>query len=339
MHFDFLMCSERSGSNLITKVMNGHPDICGPFPSHLFRTFCLNYYRYGDLSIDSNWEALLSDMVFYLNRIPADWKTTITLDVLRDRVKERSLAAIGRVVYEYEAEAHGKKQLFVKENHSYTFAAYTLAHFPDAKFVHNVRDARDMAATWKRSAWKQFAVRGHLRMPGGVQTSAPIWKADQAGSIQVISYLRDIGRGMSVRFEDLITKSEEQAQQICEFLDIPYSAKMLEFHTDPLVVQNATWNSAWNDTAKPIQSDNRGFYRDILSETEIRYVEAVCAEEMEYFGYKRDYDSVGSIEELEKQLPDEMTIGRDMTEVEIANYAKVPEANNRIESRALYMAK
>ena len=332
MHFDFLMCSERSGSNLITKVMNGHPDICGPFPSHLFRTFSSNYYRYGDLAVDSNWETFLSDFAFYMSRIFANWKTTITLDILKERVKERSLASVGRAAYEYEAEAHGKKQLFVKENHTYSFAAYLLSHFPDAKFVYHVRDARDMAATWKRLAAKRT-----IRMGTGVQTAAPIWHADQAGSFKVLSYLRDIGRGLLVRFEDLVTQPERQARRICEFLDVPYTPKMLEFHTDPLVVQNATWNPSWNDLSKPIQSDNRGFYKEQLSEVEIRYVEAVCAEEMEFFGYKRDFDPVGSVEELEAQLPDEDSIGREQTEAENAGYANYPEALERVQSRALHL--
>ncbi len=337
MHFDFLMCSERSGSNLITKVMNGHPDVCGPFPTHLFRTFCNNYYRYGDLAIDSNWETFLSDCAFYMERIFAEWKTAITLDVLRERVKERSLAAVGRVAYEYEAEAHGKKQLFVKENHTYSIAAYMLSHFPDSKFVYHVRDARDMAATWKRSAWKQSAVKRTIRKGGGVQTAAPIWKADQAGSFKVLSYLNDIGRGILVRFEDLVTEPEEQARRICHFLNVRYSPQMLEFHTDPLVVHNATWNSAWSDLQMPIQGDNRGLYKEQLSETEIRYVEAVCAEEMEFFGYERDFDPVGSVEELAAELPDEDSIGKEQTEAESAGYARYPEALERVRNRTLHL--
>ena len=334
MQIDFLMCSERSGSNLITKVINGHPDICGPFPSHLFKTFCYNYYRYGDLRVDSNWETLLTDAAFYMDRLFSNWRSEITLDVLRKRVKERSLAAIGRVVYEYEAEANGKKQIFVKENQTYSFAAYLLSHFPDAKFVYHVRDARDMAATWRRLQKKL----PRLPKAAGVQTAAPIWQSDQAGSIKVLSYLRDSGRGLLVHFEDLVTKPEEQAQRICEFLGVPYSQKMLEFHKDPLVVQNAMWNDAWSDMQKPLLSENRGIYKKILTETEIRYVEAVCAEEMEYFGYKRDFDPVGSVEELAAELPDEASLGEEPTEAELKGFVRYPEALERVQSRALHLA-
>lgn len=30
INYTFLMCSERSGSNFITKLMNNHSQICGP---------------------------------------------------------------------------------------------------------------------------------------------------------------------------------------------------------------------------------------------------------------------------------------------------------------------
>ncbi len=61
MDFDFLFCSERSGSNLITKIMNAHPDICGPSPTHALRVFCHQYFRYGDLRNDAHWRVLIDD--------------------------------------------------------------------------------------------------------------------------------------------------------------------------------------------------------------------------------------------------------------------------------------
>ena len=56
-----LMCSERSGSNLITRMMGAHPDVCSPAPSHLIRILAENRCRYGDLQVDSHWDRLLND--------------------------------------------------------------------------------------------------------------------------------------------------------------------------------------------------------------------------------------------------------------------------------------
>jgi hypothetical protein len=326
MHFDFLMCSERSGSNLIAKIMNAHEDICGPFPSHMLRTFCNNYYRYGDLTVDSNWETLVSDVADYMGGIFANWKSTVTEEILKGRAKERTLAALYRVVYEYEAEAQGKNRLFVKENHAYTIAAYVLSHFPEPKYVHLVRDARDMATHWKRLA------------SGGVQTAAEIWKDDQAGSIKVISYLRDLGRGLQVRFEDLITEPEVQTQRVCDFLGITYSPSMLEFHKDPLVVANSSKMVSWEDLQKPINPDNQRIYRDGPSEAEVRYVELFCADEMEYFGYEPEYEPTKSIEELLPELPDEASTDREQTDVEIAAYKKHRANMRTVESRTLHLS-
>ena len=74
MHFDFLICSERSGSNLIAKIMNAHTQVCGPFPSHILRIFTQNLYRYGDIRRDENWDSLLDDLAVYHQSIFAQWK-------------------------------------------------------------------------------------------------------------------------------------------------------------------------------------------------------------------------------------------------------------------------
>ena len=80
MRFDFLICSERSGSNLITKLLDSHPEVCGPFPSHMVRTFSLNLNGYGDLNDDAAWSTLLDDAVFYINRIISLWKSDFRLE-------------------------------------------------------------------------------------------------------------------------------------------------------------------------------------------------------------------------------------------------------------------
>ena len=40
MLFGFLICSERYGSKLITKILDARPDICGPFVATGFYLSC-----------------------------------------------------------------------------------------------------------------------------------------------------------------------------------------------------------------------------------------------------------------------------------------------------------
>ena len=291
--FNFLLCSERSGSNLIAKVIDGHPAIAGPSPKHLFRHFCLNTTGYGDLSVDANWDAFLEDLALFHESAVATWKSAVTVEELKKAVAERTVFAALRYVHEKEARANGKEILFLKENHTYEFLAFLVAHFPESKFIWQVRDPRDMVLTWNEAKTKPG---------GGTRTAAAIWREDQYRSRLAYGFLRNLGRILLVKFEDLILKTEETAGRMCAFLGVPYSEAMLRFYEGDSATSNAVVSS-WKDLAKPIIKDNVNRYRTNLSEAEIRYVEAVCHEEMAALGYQREYDPIGSPEELAKDVP------------------------------------
>lgn len=324
MHFDFLVCSERSGSNLITKMVNAHPDICGPFPSHVFLTFLRNYYRYGDLSIDRNWMCLVEDIASYMGEKFAVWKTTLDVEKLLELNLRRTLADAARAFYEAEARHFGKSRLFVKENHAYRIADYLLSHFPEARFLIFVRDPRDMAATWKELA------------QGGVITGATQWREDQEGAIHLHSKLRDIGRSMLVSFESLVGEAERTLRSVCDFLECAYDPAMLDYREADLLRENSNLLESWRDLQGPLNPEEIGKYRRLLSEPERRYVEMTCAREMEVLGYERDFDSAEAIEELEEMIAPASETDRTMTDQEIEVYTRWGAAIQRIESRRLY---
>ena len=299
MQFDFLICSERSGRNLITRILDAHPGVCAPFPRHAFSTFALNYYKYGDISRNQNWEILVHDMAAYMNSGFSVWKTRVTPEMIFQNVKTRSLSEILRYIYELEAVAHHKKRIFVKENHAYAFLPFILNHFPEARFIHVVRDPRDMALTWKESAFY-----------GGVKTAVPVWLKDQQRSMQAYGFLKDLGLIIIVKFEEILSNTKYEAGRICDFLNIAYDDAMLNFYENDTVSDNLSRDplGGWADLKKPIIKDNFNRYRSHLSDAEIKYVESICKDEMEYFGYKRDFPNDSDLRVLENQLPDEDTI-------------------------------
>jgi hypothetical protein len=290
--FAFLICSERSGSNLITKIMDAHPEVCGPSPCHLIRASAPNLYRYGDLAADANWRALTEDIVQLYDCKIARWKTRVTIEQLRQAVGHRSLPAVIRWVFEKEARAHGKERLFVKENHAYSFLPFLLSHFPDSSFVYLVRDPRDMASEWKRTG----------PLPGQIRTAARQWQIDQRRSLEAFGFLKDLGRIHLLKFEDLLQRSEEVLGDLCAFLGIRYSPRMMDFHRGDLTIQNAGRQEAWADLGRPIIHDNFNLYPSRLSEAEIMFVETICAAEMERLGYERNFPNPPPLAELDSAL-------------------------------------
>lgn len=171
MKFDFLFCSERSGSNLVTKMMDAHPEICGPFPTQLMGFFIPNLYRYGDLSSNKNWQILVEDIVLYLNSMHSVWVSEFNTDKILNNVKERSFQAIHTYLYEQEAEVQGKSRLFIKDNHAYKSVGYIEAVFDKPKYVWVVRDPRDALV----------ALLENGILPGGARYVCNFWNNDQQG--------------------------------------------------------------------------------------------------------------------------------------------------------------
>lgn len=283
--FCFLMCSERSGSNFITKLMNGHSKICGPSTKHLFNPVARNLFRYEPLNDERNWEELLKDIHRLLSIDFSIWKTDLSVNDLKKLAPAGDIKALLANIFINEAEANGKDFVFVKENQVYEFMNFLIMNFQMAKYVYEVRDPRDMALSWKKNSVH----------PGGVVKAAKQWKYDQQNYLKWHYELKKEDQSYLIRYEDLIEFPETCLKEISSFLGFEYEPQMLEFYKDSLTQENAAKQPAWENLSKSILNNNKNKYLKELSEIEIQMVEAICYHEMKYFAY----DLENSIEVLE----------------------------------------
>ena len=294
MKFDFLLSSERSGSNLITKMLDAHPSVCGPAPSHMIRTFSQNILNYGDLKKDENWNALLNDVADIMRFQLGEWGMDFSAEELKCAIKERKLSHIVRYIHEKEADSLGKRRLFIKENKVYNFIEYLLIAFPDAKFLWLTRDPRDMALSYKKSS----------NHPGGIMRAAEIWANEQAELKKIYGYLQEEKKVLLLRYEDLLSNPEMHLKKVCDFFEIDYSDAMLGFHKEELTVKNAEKLRNWENLDKPVLTTNFNKYKTELSEKEITYIEKICGELMSFLKYDREYldvDTENFAEEVVEQ--------------------------------------
>lgn len=316
MQHVFLICSERSGSNLITRLLDAHPDVCGPPPSHLVRLLAGHANRYGDLADEREWERLLHDAVALLETSLAPWSVAWSVADLRRRVPVRSLGALVRTVVEAEAEAHGAGTLFLKENRLARFLPFVLHTFPEARFVAMVRDPRDMALSWKRSAV----------LRGDVVRAAHVWREDQAA---LLDLLAQFPRGRNLHlltYEDLVRDTAGALADVCAFLRLPAEPAMLEFHRGDAARDAAAVSSAWRNLAQPVLADNTGRWRRELDADEAAYVEHVGGPLLTAFGYAPEGPPPPDPVALEARL-------RARERHEKPEYAHVPAAERALRAR------
>ena len=320
----FLMCSERSGSNFITKLLNGHSKICGPSTKHIINPLARNIFRYEPLDDNENWNELLKDIHNLINVNFSVWKKTFSMDDLACLAPVGDVASLIRNIFKEEAKANGKQHVFIKENQVYEFMPFLLLNFSESKYIYQVRDPRDMALSWKKN----------LNSYGGVVVAARQWKLDQQNTLKNYNELKKRGRAFFVRYEDLITDPIKYIRQILCFIGLSYEETILDFHKDALTKKNAGMQEAWNNLSKGVISNNKEKYLLELAEEEIKAIEKICYEEMIYLGYKPKYTELelnkisdGYLDELEK------------TEDETLAYARTKGVLDNMEAKKCFYKK
>jgi hypothetical protein len=289
MSLFFLMCSERSGSNFISKLLNGHKNICSPSTKHIINPVARNLFRYGDLSEEKNWEELLEDIHRLISVDFSIWKKSFSYEELRNIAVPGDIKSLIQNIFLEEALASGKQHVFIKENHVYEFLPFLLTYFPESKFVYQTRDPRDMALSWKKNS-------DH---PGGVVKAARQWKQDQQQSLKNYYLLKGQGKAHFVRYEDLTASNEVEIKKILNFLGVPFDPGVFEFHKDEITQKNAGMQKAWNNLSKGVISNNSQKYLKDLSDDEIKAIEKICWYEMKHLGYTPEFsdDDLAAISE------------------------------------------
>lgn len=278
LEYIFLVCTERSGSNFITSLMNGHSAICGPPPTHLFRLFATNMDRYGNLDDDAAWSDLVGDLSNAFHSTLGVWNTSISAKEILLNVKNRSLTSILKYIYGKEAVTDDAQFIFVKENQTAKFSPFLLANFPECKFLAAVRDPRDVALSWVNAA----------AMPGGIQRAVDTWIRDQTAALSLYSQLKDSKRCRLIHYEALLADVRGTLEPILEWMGLGFDESILRHHENPRTKRNAQRIAGWKHIASGVLEKNSSKFRSGLSSEEIRYIELRCAPLMAIFGYETE---------------------------------------------------
>lgn len=283
MKFDFLISSERSGSNLITKLLDNHSQYCGPTPPHLLRVFYPVIDKYGDLKNDENWTHLVQDVLEFFNAKIGVWQTQFSKEELI-KIEPRNLASLVTYIYIKEAELHSKGRVFIKEVRTYDFFNEINKDFSGAKFIWLVRDPRDMALSWSQSPVHR----------GDIVRASNIWQKNQSETLKL--YQQFPGKILLVKYEDLISNQEHELQRICKFLDIAFEQEMVDYHKKKISQDNAAQTDNWKNLNQSIIKDNSKKYLKALKREQIQFIEFVCREELNVLEYKLEFSLISNDE-------------------------------------------
>ncbi|MGI8607183.1 MAG: sulfotransferase family protein [Gaiellaceae bacterium] len=259
----------RSGTTLLRVMLDRHPALAVPDESYFIPQLA---DRHGG-GIDP--VAFVDD----LRRIPTLLEWGVDAEDVRRRLRPgvRVGDAIG-AVYESYAAARGKSR-WGDKTPMYMRHLPLLEHlFPEARYVHLVRDGRDAAVSF-------------LQMPDGVVTKTwahPKTVADFACQWRTeVEAARALGdrvgtsRYLEVRYEVLVESPERYLERISEFAGLAYDPAMLGYAGEV----DLTGKPHQQSLGRPPTPGLRNWRRDLLEE-DVRSFEAVAGELLQMLGYE-----------------------------------------------------
>jgi len=268
----FILATGRSGTTLLQESLQAHPNIVAPYECD----FVL--YLYPKFGYIKKWTEKdihqFADALFSLPAIPVLWqlnKENVTRELL-SILPYATYQMVCKTVF-FQMAGDKEKVLLISDK----FPPYTLLVknllkiFPDAKFIHLVRDPRDV-------------VNSMSKRLGRKNIYFNCWKW-----LKYNKLVEDIKHNMptiffSTTYENMVQHPEETYKALCSFLQIPYHDSMLHHHFKDTLkkYENEDFyekiKGVHSNLVKPINTTNIRKWEKEISKEDLAITEKITGE-------------------------------------------------------------
>ena len=273
-------------------ILTSHPAIVIP-PECGFIVWLLDKYgNWGDP--DSQETDRRSDFLNDLSRAKKIDTWNLDLVELERKIltnNPNNYAELCDLVYRCYGEKFQKRDAILgdKNNFHVKHLENLRRIYPDARFVHLVRDGRDVACSYREVMTMRFMSPYAPKLETRIDKIAQEWLENTR---RVLMFSKQIGksRTITVRYEDLVSDSARVVDKLCNWLGVEHEDKMLSFYKknrSSLLEPKATleWKKR---TLEPISNVTVGRYKSVLTQAEIESFHKVASEGLKAFGYISD---------------------------------------------------
>jgi sulfotransferase family protein len=258
----------RSGTTLLRVMLDRSSEIAIPYESFFVTPLA---YRHGK---KPKIDAFLDD----LGRFYQLYEWGISPDDVRPKLREGMTTGEAiSAVFEVYAEREGKPR-WGDKTPLYMQHLSTLGRlFPDAIWVHLVRDGRDAALSFL-SLPEGFSGKTWAQPRTAAQFAAR-WRTEILAARKLGSHVG--GRYLELRYEDLVTEPERELRRVCEHASLSWEPGMLD-HTG---VSKVAEMPEHKNIALPPTAGLRD-WRSQMAPEDSRAFEAVAGDVLRSAGYE-----------------------------------------------------
>lgn len=267
----FIVGYPRSGTTLLLHMLLGS----GEFPVYPFTEthfYSHHFRRYGKLSNDARRSRFLAAVS------EADWVKSTRMPITEIvRLWERRGATYGeflRVVMDVMAASQGKSHWVEKTPWHILYLREIQRDFPEARFIHIVRDPRDTCL----SVWKAGWIGGRI---ADFAAFALSWQWYVRRGTAFMTDNRDIG--ITIRYEDLVTEPSAVLGSVNRLLGTSMELESIVRSQTGVLTRS---NTSHAQSMKGISSAAVGRWRESDQVHKLEVVDALAGRTMRAHGYK-----------------------------------------------------
>lgn len=269
--FPIFVGSGRSGTTLVQAIFSAHPDLAITHESQFIPRLANRPYTSSD---GFDVDAFLRD----LNRVPDFVRLEIDEQELMQRLHRHppsGYADAVRSVFAQYASQTGKVR-YGDKSPGYVLHMELLADlFPEARFIHVVRDGRAVALSYVETKFG----------PKDVPAGALYWD-------RRVTKGREYGRALGperyreLRYEDLVEAPESTVKELAPFLEIDFDPAMLRYFERGEELRSQTADpSAHQSLSRPPTKGLRD-WRTEMTDQDAAIFEVLAGSTLEAFGYE-----------------------------------------------------
>jgi hypothetical protein len=214
----FVVGVGRSGTTLLRLMLDAHPGMAIPPETHFLPPMIEQFSR-----VRVTPERVLAAIKEApQSGLPESGVSEEELLERLDQIRPLNAPDSIRAFYGLYAESAGKERWGDKTPRYVTSLAKLGRAVPEARFVHMIRDGRDVALSTNR---RLVELRGSKPVPA--ERMAKRWR-HRILSARGVEQVR--GRYMEIRYEDIVRETEPSLRRVCEFVELEYDPVMLDYH-------------------------------------------------------------------------------------------------------------
>lgn len=278
----FLVGSPRSGTTLLRRMVDAHPEIAITRETH----WIVRYYRKRrGLTPDGFVTPELVPALFEYHRFPQMKAKRHHLEKLIRSDRPPSYACFVSAIFDHYGERKRKRLVGDKTPEYIRHLPILHALWPSARFVHIVRDGRDVCLSmlkWRMADRAAGSFSSWEEDP--VVTTAFWWRC-------LVQRGREDGSPLGAElyhelsYASLVASPEEQCRGVCAFLGLVYNDAMLRYHEGREVERSGlSTNASWLPPTEGLRD-----WRSQMPATDVERFEAAAGDLLEELGLERRF--------------------------------------------------